>query len=464
MFNSRAAHCFLLIALFVAPSAYSAIYEVPSNPNQEWGSANYSAYASGQGLPSTIYQAGSMSCSHCDAGSGGNAPWTSPPSADIWFDQTPAPATSPAFQCYNKNDAPNGNACTVRITKCAANESFNIDTGNCSNAPPVCTEAGHKVYTFTVGGVTTSWCSRDFDETGDDCEDVAGTFNGDVICNDSKNECESSGGTYGYVNGQQTCLSGDYDDDLPTCRGIETVQVIDGGFACISPVEENPDNDVPDQEDPKPDNDNDGIPDDEDPDDDNDGIPDDIDDDDDNDGIPDPNDPTPSGEGEDQKNEVRGGGNCGASPICTGDAVQCANLYQLWKIRCATDDDSVTNANDCDTASDCVGDPVECAIFLQQKATRCESPGIEDQDELDALTTGLEAESVMSDVDLQSDLANIYNAGSPGGSCPSDVSLSLSSGATQVSFQPLCDMATSMRPLVLIAFSLAAFVAVYRSF
>lgn len=91
-----------------------------------------------------------------------------------------------------------------------------------------------------------------------------------------------------------------------------------------------------------------------DPDSDGDGVPDSTDDfpndpgettDSDGDGVGDNNDPDPNdpdnggddGSGDETDNQASGGALCGAPPVCSGDGILCATLFQTWKGRCATE-------------------------------------------------------------------------------------------------------------------------------
>lgn len=90
-----------------------------------------------------------------------------------------------------------------------------------------------------------------------------------------------------------------------------------------------------------PDTDGDGIPDDNDDDIDGDGIPNSEDDDKDGDGIPDNNDPSPGGPGEQEReSSAHVALNCAQSPSCSGDAIECAQLVELWRLRCKGGGDS----------------------------------------------------------------------------------------------------------------------------
>lgn len=135
---------------------------------------------------------------------------------------------------------------------------------------------------------------------------------------------------------------------------------------------------VSDFPEPKPDSDGDGVPDDEDafPNDPNESV------DTDGDGIGDnadiaPDDPDngkDDGEGDEKDNKAGGGGDCKTPPTCSGDGIQCNQLYQLWRARCAVEGQggSVTGApGDCKATYKCEGNSVACAQLAVQRQQLC---------------------------------------------------------------------------------------------
>lgn len=296
----------------------------------------------------------------------------------------------------------------------------------------------------------TDFCTPLYSKDPEPCQDVIGYINGHELCNDDKNECEADGGTYGMAcQGEDCsefmtsgiCIPGDYADQLPTCD-ISSVQVVEtwldtdgmttrGGFACASPVVDPQNNEIPFNEPPEEsDIDGDGIPDSNDPDIDGDGIPNGQDTDQDGDGIEDPNDPTPQGEG-DPDSEVSGGGSCAQAPACKGDAIQCAILYQTWKGRCDAEKvEKVPGAS-----------AIEAAIGQSSD-------------------TG----SLTDTTDLTNIMSGVYNQTGNIGSCPSPYTLSLLGASQTFDYTPFCNVASGLRPFVILLFSFFAFRIVMRAF
>ncbi|MGE8288533.1 MAG: hypothetical protein ACN6RG_11260, partial [Stenotrophomonas sp.] len=137
-----------------------------------------------------------------------------------------------------------------------------------------------------------------------------------------------------------------------------------------------------DKPEPKKDTDGDGVPDEEDafPNDPNESK------DSDGDGIGDnadiaPDDPTngeDSGEGDEKDNKASGGGDCKAPPSCSGDGIQCNQLYQLWRARCAVEGQGgsiVGTPGDCSGSYICQGDSIACAQLAVQRQQLCGTGG-----------------------------------------------------------------------------------------
>jgi len=339
---------FLFVALLagVVQVASAHNYTVVSESGADWGSklTNSRAYlGTTVGSETYVRTAGGLPpCGQCAVvGSNGGAKnYTTTTTMSSMVDTR----TGGTTQCRNDNGALAAE-CSAHFLFCdPSTEEYNEANHTCVSKVPVCTEEGHDVGSFTVGTSTSYQCVHTFDTPEEECDDVLGTFNGGVVCGDDRNECDALGGTYGYVDNQKVCLPSEYTDDLPTCTGIENAQLIDGGFVCSSGSEIDPDKDVPDVLVPPPvDTDGDGTPDIDDADLDGDGIPNSTDPDIDGDGVPNEDDLTPNGESEEEpEDNVDGGAECDVSPSCTGNAVDCAMLYQLWKTRCDSDDGATT--------------------------------------------------------------------------------------------------------------------------
>ena len=105
---------------------------------------------------------------------------------------------------------------------------------------PVVCQAGETLASFTVGGVTSEFCGQPLPNDAA-CDNILGYVNDTQVCGDSRDACESTGGTYGSFNGEDLCLN-----DVPAgteCSFSEILSVTSGGFSCspLSPVDD-PDN------------------------------------------------------------------------------------------------------------------------------------------------------------------------------------------------------------------------------
>jgi hypothetical protein len=80
-----------------------------------------------------------------------------------------------------------------------------------------------------------------------------------------------------------------------------------------------------------------------------------------------------SAEGEDngeRDNKAEGGRDCNAPPSCSGDGIQCNQLFQQWSIRCSgakvTGDPTI-----CTGSYTCSGDTAQCAQVALARKTAC---------------------------------------------------------------------------------------------
>ena len=80
-----------------------------------------------------------------------------------------------------------------------------------------------------------------------------------------------------------------------------------------------------------------------------------------------------TGPGNESDNVAAGGGTCAAPPTCSGDGIQCAQLYQMWKLNCksavVTGDPTV-----CQASYTCTGDSAQCAQVGLLRVAACKDP------------------------------------------------------------------------------------------
>jgi hypothetical protein len=237
--------------------------------------------------------------------------------------------------------------------------------------------AGTQEWTFTSCTVTQSVATHDGYRG-------SGTITGIVVlmphlhwflkANTCSVEPEETGWAYDTQNPSNVChegcaYSGALDPDSPTGASYAPT-----GATC-EPLPEN---------EPIPDADGDGVPDEDDvfPNDPNESA------DSDGDGIGDnadfaPNDPndgsdTPGEEDGDDEgdNHASGGGDCNAPPTCSGDGIQCAQLMTQWKIMCKGA--RVTGSPEiCLASYTCEGDSAQCTEIALLRKTACGIEGLE---------------------------------------------------------------------------------------
>jgi hypothetical protein len=133
------------------------------------------------------------------------------------------------------------------------------------------------------------------------------------------------------------------------------------------------------------------------------------------------------GEGEGEESSVAGGTDCVTAPSCTGDAIQCAILYQQWKSRCSLEGDT---------------DYKDESIFTDGTSSIAE------------WTEGTGPGSKITQ-DL-SDLIDFELGAAP--ACPAPQSVNVLGRSFEFEWDPMCDFALGVRPFVLIA--TAAFVVI----
>lgn len=316
-------------------------------------------------------------------------------------------------------------------------EAYDSTTGECPGCPE-----GTSYRPWAQGSVfAEEYCTVDLPPFDEPCQQSSGVWNDTkVICQEDQNECENYG-TFGIGNGgasgtaenpEPICIP-NLDDPLPQCQTGEVLRYNDiTGDAWCSLYEPN-DLDPEDLgvDEPK-DTDGDGIPDNQDDDIDGDGIPNSTDNDADGDGVDNEDDIDPFGEGTGpgEGDSVSGGGNCEAEPSCTGNSpIECAILIQTWKTNCSLNEEVDWEA--------------EFSGFISSN-----DPG-----------------SLFGpDVDLQSELSGIYNQSAGSQSCPAGAPLNLLGTTFTFDYQPICDVADGINPIMLVIFSLLGFRVIMRAF
>jgi len=143
---------------------------------------------------------------------------------------------------------------------------------------------------------------------------------------------------------------------------------------------------------------------------------------------------TGDGEGEDQGEY--GSNACESAPTCSGDAIQCGIVREVWENRCLIHE---------------TGDKAD--EFFGQKT---QGVGNLDDEGLALVDS--------KDFDLSDKMQDFANVSDPApAQCPPPTDLRLALGTFQVEFTPYCDLAEQLRPLTIFIFTFLGALAVART-
>ncbi|TKD46226.1 virulence factor TspB C-terminal domain-related protein [Azotobacter chroococcum] len=129
---------------------------------------------------------------------------------------------------------------------------------------------------------------------------------------------------------------------------------------------------------------------------------------------------------------------------------------------------SKVSGESCDVSVACEGDAIQCAILRQQKESRCQTEELYDFESnkaaIDGVLQGEQFQITEQEVQAPSFISEATSFLPK--SCPSPESASLNTGGLNVSleFQPLCDFAEALGPLIVIVATVFASLYVGRAF
>ena len=182
------------------------------------------------------------------------------------------------------------------------------------------------------------------------------------------------------------------------------------------------------------------------------------------------------------KGTASGGSSCSAAPVCDGDPIQCAQLNQIWKLRC--EDDAADFSGLCSSPFQCEGNAFECA--REQAAYNQVCPTYEDNPDdarnnaydtavIDLAASmgslGISADNVgdmtakrtadgfelESEVDLEELVDGLDDYTAVAGECPADISLELGQfGSLVIPISDWCGILYFLGVLVRISATYAA--------
>lgn len=221
------------------------------------------------------------------------------------------------------------------------------------------------------------------------------------------------------------------------------------------------------------DTDGDGTPDGSDPDIDGDGTPNGSDTDTDGDGVPNTDDINPNGENEEEEpSEASTSDDCFYAPSCSGDAIQCGQLLEIWRLRCKEDestDKSVSGALDCSSPFVCDGDALACASLEISRDRAC-ALGVDTVvSDINSHFTAMgyskvdETVEVDKTIDIASSAGDFLNPGVNTGSCISAPSFVFNGNTIDIPVDGFCDLGLLMRPFVILGATLMGALMFFRT-
>jgi hypothetical protein len=145
-----------------------------------------------------------------------------------------------------------------------------------------------------------------------------------------------------------------------------------------------------------------------------------------------------------------GSGDCATQPACSGDPVQCAQLYQIWASMCY-DGTTLNNPTSCTAALQCDGDKLLCEIIRQQREQYCDlyvGDGTEDLNVFNDANFNRDLKDEAEEIELAQAFDSAGFSG--GGSCPAPIEVAWSGGTTSISLQPICDLSGIIQILVVL--------------
>lgn len=175
------------------------------------------------------------------------------------------------FECKREDEVRSCNTSRVALYyRLKPEEPEPVDPSECFETGGMYDSISKQCVPECAGMVLDGFCLQPYeDESEEGCTPDTPGFVGSYlhgnkktnVCAPAQQECTDSGGTFGIVNGEQTCLPEGY--GAPQCKSdsISEVLVNDGyGFFCESPNQPEPEEEEPEPE-PNVDTDGDGQPD-----------------------------------------------------------------------------------------------------------------------------------------------------------------------------------------------------------
>lgn len=161
---------------------------------------------------------------------------------------------------------------------------------------------------------------------------------------------------------------------------------------------------------------------------------------------------------------------CDATGECTGQDCTSDEVEGEISDGCVGDDceQGIAGGGNCDPSSQptCTGkEPILCAVAVQTWKTNCSLEKAFDNSEFEDFVQANQASALYGeDEDLTSTLSGVFSTSGSAGSCPPPYNLSLLGSSHSFNYQPICDVAEGIRPIILVIFSLFGFRILMRAF
>ena len=181
----------------------------------------------------------------------------------------------------------------------------------------------------------------------------------------------------------------------------------------------------------------------------------------------------------DGEGTVSGGNDCLSSPACSGDAIQCAQLIQIWEVRCSQEGSGTVSGSidECLIPFTCDGDALLCSDLNFKHNSHCSNKLLSDdyasnsQMEFDNLIENIGEPPLNDDgtlvvteneIDVSTyvDFNSIASATSPlgSGTCPSNLTFNipLSNQVVEFPINGVCQISPLLRLVLILISSLVA--------
>ena len=182
---------------------------------------------------------------------------------------------------------------------------------------------------------------------------------------------------------------------------------------------------------------------------------------------------------EDEKpSEISGGTDCKSPPVCSGDAIACAQTNLLWKISCSTPDQKIENESDCSKDFVCEGGVLQCAQLRSSRLQMCSSStnaleslvnsslpsNLNDISKVDSNGVLESAKGETFDLAAKLGLTAIFETKGASGACPAPYTFTVFGSQQTFDYELfICPTIRKINPLVVFAAMIFCSLLIYRA-